>query len=254
MDGPALRRRLRRDLLAGVAFFLPLALLSIVLYGFGTLLYRAVLWVDDLLGTLGVQGPVATTLAVLTGVVVVPLVLVVTGTVLRHRYGERLAESVDGLLQRIPGVGPIYAELRRSRHVISGEGRAFREVVSLELTDGVDILAFVVGHDSGADWTGGERRVTVYVPLAPNPTVGGHLLAVRDDRLTETNLGVRSALGVVVTVGASDPETVEPPIAGLYPEIETVESTGAMGEVTGEDGDGNATGDGNRGLSSTSGT
>lgn len=220
------RTRLRRDLFAGLAFFLPLALLAVVLYGLALVGFRGLWWFDGVLGTLGVRGPVATTLAVAGAVVAVPLVLVAAGALLRHRYGEQAAGAVDALVERVPGVGPVYAELGRSREVFAGEGKAFREVVSLEFADGVDVLAFVVGRETGADWTG-EGRVTVYVPMAPNPTVGGHLLAVRADRVTPTDLTVRSALAVLVTMGTSDPEAEDPPVTTLYRGMGVVDERGA---------------------------
>ncbi len=151
--------------------------------------------------------------------------LVATGLVLQYRYGELAGAAVDAVVERVPVLGPIYHSLEQSRQVLTEEG--FSEVVSLELADGVDVLAFVVGRGSGADWTAGDRRVTVFVPLAPNPTVGGHLLAVRSERVSTTGLGVRGALTVLATVGASRPDAsdtetaseTDPPVAGLYREL-----------------------------------
>jgi uncharacterized membrane protein len=219
------RRRLRRDLLSGLAFFLPLVLLALVAWGVIGVGYRMALRVDRTLGLLGIEGALATTLAV-TGVLAgLPLLLVATGALLRHRYGDALVGAIDSGIERIPGLGPIYVELRRSRQLVAGDGAsAFREVVAVEFADGVDMLGFVVGRHRGADWTQtAEDRVTVYVPMAPNPTVGGHLLAVREERVRETDLTVRQALAILVTVGTSDPEAAEPPLAGLYNDVETVE-------------------------------
>jgi len=218
------RRRLRRDLLSGLAFFLPLVLLALVAWGVIGVGYRTALRVDRTLGLLGIEGALATTLAV-TGVLAsLPLLLVATGALLRHRYGDALVGAIDSGIERIPGLGPIYVELRRSRQLVAGDGAsAFREVVAVEFADGVDMLGFVVGREDGADWTSGSQRVTVYVPLAPNPTVGGHLLAVKHERVSETGLTVRQALAILVTVGTSDPAVSEPPLSGLYNDVETVE-------------------------------
>ena len=218
------RMRLRRDLLSGVAFFLPLILLGLVAYGLVQFVYGTGLWFSGALSVLGIHGTLATVLATAGAVVAVPLVLVVTGSLLRHRYGDAVVSGIDRLIERIPGLGPIYVELRRSRRLVAGDGRAaFREVVAVEFADGVDMLGFVVGREGGADWTSGPQRVTVYVPLAPNPTVGGHLLAVKHERVSETGLTVRQALAILVTVGTSDPAVSEPPLSGLYNDVETVE-------------------------------
>lgn len=220
MDWQLFRRRFSRNALAGLAFVLPLALLAFVLWGLSGLLLGAGARIHRAFDAFGVHGPLQSMLAVLVVLVAAPTVLALAGTVLRHRYGERLGNAVDVVLVRTPGIGPVYAGLRRSRRLVVEDGGGFEEVVSLELTDGVDVLAFVVGREGGADWTTGDRRVTVYVPLSPNPTVGGHLLAVRQDRVNETDLTVRAAVTVLVTVGAGDPENAEPPLSGLYRRLE----------------------------------
>lgn len=71
----------------------------------------------------------------------------------------------------------------------------------------------------------------VAVPLAPNPTVGGHLLAVKHERVSETGLTVRQALAILVTVGTSDPAVSEPPLSGLYNDAETVEDDQRVGKT-----------------------
>ncbi|PSP20137.1 hypothetical protein BRC62_00660 [Halobacteriales archaeon QH_10_67_13] len=217
-------RLIRRSLLTGLAFFLPLALLAVVAYGLGLVLLRVLSTFDAVLAALGVEGPAATVLAVGSLALGVPAALVATGLVVQNRYGALAGKAVDAVLERIPVIGPIYNSLERSRRVLTDEG--FSDVVSLALADGVDVLAFVVGQDSGADWTDGSERVTVFVPLAPNPTVGGHLLAVRPERITETGLSLRAALTVLVTVGASDAGDAEPPVAGLYRGLTEEELTG----------------------------
>lgn len=224
MPADPLRERIRRDLFSGTAFFFPLLLLALVAYGLGQTLSGVVLWFDGLLATLGIEGVVATTLAAGGVFGGVPVVLVLTGSVLRHRYGDSVARLVDRSIEQVPALGPIYAELRRSRQLFTGDDRAaFSEVVAVEFANGIDALGFVVGRDQGADWTKTpENRVTVYIPLSPNPTVGGHLLAVQAERISETDLTVPAALAVLVTAGTSDPDVAEPPIAGLYYEREDV--------------------------------
>ena len=210
---------LKRSLLAGLAVFLPVALLAVIVYGLAIVLLGVVSTADAGLAALGVTGPAPTALAVALLVVAVPAVLVVTGLIVQNRYGAALRAVLDGILERIPVIGPIYYSLERSRRVLTEEG--FSDVVSLGLADGVDVLAFVVGRGAGANWTSDTDRVTVFVPLAPNPTVGGHLLVVRPERITDTRLTVRAALTVLVTVGTGGggSEEAEPPVAGLYREL-----------------------------------
>lgn len=220
-------QQLRRNLFAGIAVVLPLAFIALVVYGIVLFGVRMVLRVHTALHTLGFQGPIAVIGAVSIALVGLPLILIVLGMVVRNRFGTKLVDLVDACCLRLPGLGPIYASLRHSREALTGEDvDAFNRVVSVELTPGVDTLGFVVGQKTGGDWTVEDRdRITVWLPLSPNPTVGGHLVAVEADRLTETEMGVNDALAALLTVGAGDLETVDPPISGLFKTVQSPSDT-----------------------------
>jgi len=211
-----LRSRLRRNLFVGLAVFLPLVLLALVVYSLAIAVVRLIVRLDGVLAAVGIEGPLATGLAISGAFLSVLLLLILVGTTARHRYGQLAVDTVDNAIERIPGLGPIYAELSRSRQVFSGEGpSSFRKVVSVELAPGVEILAFVVGEQH--DWAPAttDSDVTVYAPIAPNPLMGGHLLSVRRDHVSETDLSVRGALATLVTMGTNE-GVAEPPLSALY--------------------------------------
>lgn len=214
--------RWRRDLLVGVAVVLPVALVGAIVYTTASTVFGLAARIVALGESLGLRGTVAAVALLGAAAIAVPLALVGVGVAVRHRFGHRIVATVDSAFESLPAVGPIYGGLRRSRDAIGG-GEAFREVVRVELADGVHAMAFLVDRPDGtapaangagdADSTrpdrsaaealeaDGDDLVTVYLPFAPNPAVGGHLLGVREGRLEPTDLSVPEAIGILVGFG-----------------------------------------------------
>lgn len=233
--------RWRRDVLVGVAVLLPLALLALLVWEVASALVRAGRWIAGALARVGIVEPPLVAAVLLVAALAVPTALVAVGLVVRHRYGRRVVRLVDRVVESVPGLGPVYQGLRRSREVLAApEGDAFAGVVRVRLDDGVRALAFrvdrraeeVVGQAAGAaddaaapasepeaedgvashvDALDAPDLATVFVPFAPNPVVGGHLLTVELDRIEETDLTVPEALGVLVGLGSHD----DPPEPGV---------------------------------------
>lgn len=200
--------RFTRFVLVGVAVVLPLALLAWLAVGFGSTLWNWGTAIVGIAGQFGIEGTLPV-LGFALGLLVVLLAgLGLVGAVASHRRGGWVVDLVDSLILRIPGLGPLYGEFRRTRALIAPDGdRSFREVVLVELSADVHVLGFVVTSTSpdvsadvreDADWT------TVYMPLAPNPLVGGHLVHVSADRLSAVDLTVRQALSRLVTLDADE--------------------------------------------------
>lgn len=256
----------RRDLLVGLAVVLPIALVGAIVYWAASAARGVALHVVGLWAALGLRGTVAA-VGLLAGVAVaVPLVLVGVGVAVRHRFGHRVVAAVDRTLGDLPAIGPIYSGLRRSRDAIAGEGEAFTEVVRVEIADGVHALAFLVdrpGSTSAAaggsdtvrtedaagepptvgdaleDGSATDDLVTVFLPFAPNPAVGGHLLGVREDRVEPTDVSVAEGLGILVGLGPHTATTgADHPLGSFY----TLGGSGDREDATGENGDAPADG------------
>lgn len=214
-----LQSRLSRSLLAGLGVVLPIVLIVFLgwqLFQWTTGLARLMAAVPQALGITGVTGSV---LAGVTAVVVVVVGLAALGLVVRTRVVAWAIEEFDRVVERVPIVGQVYHGLRNIRAVLlDSDQTPFEQVVLVELADGVSVLGFTVGEaHARLQAARSDDAVAVYVPLAPNPTVGGHLVVVDPQTLTETTLSRTEALTAVVTLGAGEKQTAETlPLRGLY--------------------------------------
>lgn len=259
--GPLTGGRRRRDLLRGLAVVLPIVLVALIGYWAASAAVGVAGSIVRVGASLGLEGPLAAGGLLLTVAIVVPLLLVGVGVGVRHRYGHRVVSAVDRTLATLPAVGPIYSGLRRSRDAVAGGGEAFSEVVRVELAEGVHAMAFLVDRpeaiDSGVDGASGtadartgdrvadalsgpagDDLVTVFLPFAPNPAVGGHLLGVHEDRLRDTGLSVPEGIGMLVGFGSQSggPES-DPPLGTFYAQFgaESRDGDGSGGEESADD-------------------
>lgn len=236
--------RRRRDALLGLAVVLPIALVGLLVYVAASAAAGVALRIVAVGESLGLHGTLAAVGLLVAVAVAIPLLLLGVGVAVRHGVGHRAVSVVDGAIVGLPAVGPIYRGLRRSRDAIAGEGEAFREVVRVELAGGVHALGFLVARPAAADAgesedepapdstpdaedgrvarvlaTDGDAEdlVTVFLPFAPNPTVGGHLLGVSEDRVRPTGLSVAEGLGILVGLGPQREDTeTDLPLATFY--------------------------------------
>jgi len=222
---------LRRAFLTGVAVVVPAVITLAVLafafnavYDYLNLFSSAVVAVTPGDG-LPVIGAVSreTAIEAATPVVFVATILLLGAGVESSRYGERAVDYVDDAVERIPGVGSVYQGFRQmSDAMLDSEGGGnFREVVLVEFpTQDTYTLAFVTSEtpDVIADHADGEGEGmrTLFMPMAPNPVMGGHVVFVPDRRVVDVELTVDEGIRALVTSGvaleevAADVDDVDP--------------------------------------------
>lgn len=174
--------------------------------------------------TLPVVGALSRELVVevATPVVFVALILLLGAVVESSRYGERAVDYADYAIERIPGIGSVYQGFRQmSDAMLESDGGNFREVVLVEFpTEGTYTLAFVTSETpaavaTSADPEGDEMR-TLFMPMAPNPVMGGHVVFVPERRVVDVGLTVDEGIRALVTSGvaleevAADLDDVDP--------------------------------------------
>ncbi|EMA58231.1 DUF502 domain-containing protein [Halorubrum lipolyticum] len=218
------RQRLRRAFLTGVAVIVPsvitLAVLGVVFNAIYDYLDAFSTALVPLLpsGTVPVGGEVA--IEVATPVVFVASILALGVVVESTRYGELAVDYVDYAIEQIPGAGSVYQGFRQmSDAMLESDSGNFREVVLVEFpTEAVYTLAFVTSETPdavAAPAEGGEMR-TLFMPMAPNPVMGGHVLFVPERRIVEVDLSVEEGIRALVTSGvaleraAADADGVSP--------------------------------------------
>ena len=212
-SAPSLRKRLRSILLSGVALTIPLIVTLIVLQ----------FVVNFVLGSIG---PAATFVSRALGFGQVdPLVLriaavgtlvglvFVVGLVAHVRQGDEIEELFDAVMESIPAVGSVYTSFNEmTEMLISNDTRSFQEVKLVEFpVEGSYSLAFVTA-DSPAEVetaTDHDEMQTLFLPMAPNPVMGGYVLHVSTDRVHDVDLSVEEGIRSIVTSGVATGETHE---------------------------------------------
>jgi len=210
-ESPPDRGRLRRALLTGVAVIVP-SVITLAVLGFA---FNAVYNYLDAFSTAIVPLLPESTLPVgrevaievATPLVFVGSILLIGAAVESTRYGELAVDYADYAIEQVPGVGSVYQGFRQmSDAMLESDGGNFQEVVLVEFpTEDVYTLAFVTSETPDAvarPADGGEMR-TLFMPMAPNPVMGGHVLFVPERRIVDVGLSVEEGIRALVTSGVA---------------------------------------------------
>ncbi|MFB6176988.1 MAG: DUF502 domain-containing protein, partial [Halobaculum sp.] len=121
---------------------------------------------------------------------------------------RRVGGSVEGVVEEIPGVGSVYSSFdRMSEVLLDSDAESFQEVKLLEFPhEGIFSLAFVTAETSAGVAADAEMQV-LFVPLAPNPVMGGFMVCVPESRVHDIDMTVQEAFQALVTSGVAMPET-----------------------------------------------
>jgi len=176
----------------------------------------------------------------------VALVFVV-GLVAETTSGSGIERAFDATMARIPGVGSVYTSFNEmSELLLSNDTQSFREVKLVEFpSEGMYTVAFVTAEtpDAFRSATDNEEMTTLFMPLAPNPVMGGFVLHVARNRVHDVDLSVQEGLRSIVTSGVATGETGEVPpdgeligLGGIRKQaLDGVEDIGDWGARTADD-------------------
>ncbi|WP_224268768.1 DUF502 domain-containing protein [Haloprofundus salinisoli] len=143
----------------------------------------------------------------LTPVVLAGIILFVGFVVEGSKYGERAVDYFDAVLGAVPGVGAVYESFRQmSDVVLESDVRNFRDVKLVEFpADGVYTLGFVTTETPPrlTDATDHDEMLTMFLPLAPNPVVGGHLVHLPTSKVHDVEMTVEEGIRAIVTSGVA---------------------------------------------------
>ncbi|SDM56076.1 Uncharacterized membrane protein [Halogranum gelatinilyticum] len=117
------------------------------------------------------------------------------------------AQTFHTAVEAVPGVGELYRSFRRmSDVVLDDETETFQEVKLVEFPhEGSYSLAFVTADTPGTihDAVGEMDMQTLFVPLAPNPVMGGFLVHFSTEQIYDVDMTVEEAIQALVTSGVS---------------------------------------------------
>ena len=240
--------KLRQVLLTGAALTIPLLITVMILAFVVNFMLRtirpAVTFVTARYG-IGADLPsyLMETLAVFT---LVALVFVV-GLVAETRSGDELERVFDTAMARIPGVGSLYTSFNEMTDLLlSNDTQSFREVKLVEFPHSESYsIAFVTANSPPTigDATGHDGMMTLFMPLAPNPVMGGYVVHVPQDRVYDIDMTVEEGIQSIVTSGVATGDSDSKEYSGQLVDFQTireqardgVEGLGAWGSRTVDD-------------------
>jgi uncharacterized membrane protein len=144
---------------------------------------------------------------VVAPVLLLAYILLVGLVVNSTAYGERAVDLFDGAMSGIPGVGSVYDSFRQMGDIVlESDGENFREVKLVEFPhEDAYTLGFVTTEtpEPLAEATDHESMLTLFLPLAPNPVMGGHLVHLPADKVMDVDMTVEEGIRAVVTSGVA---------------------------------------------------
>jgi uncharacterized membrane protein len=198
-------RSLRGAFLTGVSIVVPVLITVYVLSIALRFLFDALSPVVGVIGGLGIGGQEeGVLLARALSVVLLVGAILLTGLVTRFRFGERAVGYFDGVVEAIPGVGAVYTSFRQMGNVLlESDNDSFREVYLVEFPyDDSYVLGFQTADTlDEIEKTSGEDMKSLFLPLAPNPMMGGFLAHIPEDRVLEVDMTVEEGVRSIATLG-----------------------------------------------------
>ena len=208
---PVGRDRLRRSFLTGVAVIVPsvitLAVLGVVFNAIYNYLNAFSSAVASVLPADALPIGRRAAIEIATPIAFVASILVIGVVVESTRHGQRVVDYADYAIEQILGVGSVYQGFRQmSDAMLESDSGNFQEVILVEFpTEAAYTLAFVTSEtpDAIAESADGGKMRTLFMPMAPNPVMGGHVLFVPERRVVEVDLTVEEGIRALVTSGVA---------------------------------------------------
>ncbi len=162
-------------------------------------------------------------------------VIVLVGSVAKHRAGERAIQVFDYTIARIPGVGTLYTSFRRVGDMMASDTiEEFEGVKLVEFSPEVYVLGFETNEAppavTNAMATGDV--IAIFIPFAPNPVTGGFLTYMPRERVTDLEMSVEDAIRNVITSGIAGEEESGRSL-GVGPASTAVHGQGSPGPLGG---------------------
>ncbi|QLG26650.1 DUF502 domain-containing protein [Halorarum halophilum] len=219
--GDSLRATIRGAFITGVAVIVPLLITAIVLAIAAQYVFTYLDLLSD--GVLGISRGTELTIPVgnlggvtvnredlielVSPVVLLAVIFVVGLFVNSTRFGSIAIDYFDAAIAAIPGVGSVYESFRQMSDVmLEDDTQNFRDVKLVEFPhEGAYTLGFVTTEtpDALREPAGHSRMLTLFLPLAPNPVMGGHLVHMPEEKVMNVDMTVEEGIRAVVTSGVA---------------------------------------------------
>lgn len=138
---------------------------------------------------------------------VLVLTVFVIGFVANQTTGDRWARRFHAVMEAIPVVGPLYESFQEmSDLLLDSDTHSFREVKLVEFPrEGSYAVAFVTADTASLVETAADTDdlITLYVPLAPNPVMGGFVVHVPREQVMDVDMSVEEGVQSIITSGVA---------------------------------------------------
>lgn len=198
-----MKKKLKQIFLTGLAVTIPIGLTLYILFFLIDIM-------DSLLKIIPLRYHPDTLLGIHIpglGAIVTVILIFICGLVTASYVGNKIVQSGEDLLYRIPFVRNIYQAIKRfSDTMVMDRRSSFKRVVLVEFPrKGLYTIGFVTGKPNLEFNKGrGQDYISVFLPTTPNPT-SGYLVIVSEDELVEVQMSVEEALTYIISVGIVTP-------------------------------------------------
>jgi uncharacterized membrane protein len=121
------------------------------------------------------------------------------------RASGRMEAAFDSMMSSIPGFGAVYSSFNEmSQLLLDKDTQSFQEVKLVEYpVEGSYCVAFVTAQTSEdiREVTGNPEMTTLYLPLAPNPVMGGYVIHIAEEKVYDVDMTVEEGMRSIVTSG-----------------------------------------------------
>ncbi|WP_424016575.1 DUF502 domain-containing protein [Halorientalis pallida] len=204
--GETIYDKLRQWFVTGAALIVPLVVTLLVIAFVLNFISNTLDPLVDAARFVGV-GPQLQELVLEAAAIFVLVALVVLLGFLADITERNFATVFHTAIEVVPGVGGLYRSFRRMSDVfVESNTESFQEVKLVEFpSEGSYSLAFLTADtpDVIQDSAGELEMQTLFMPLAPNPVMGGFLIHLPPDRVHEIGMTVEEAVEAIVTSGVS---------------------------------------------------
>jgi uncharacterized membrane protein len=208
--------RWRANFFAGLAIVLPAVISVVVIFW---LFFTASKITDTLLffidkkithesgGGVAGEGPMHWYWS-LAALLVAIILTSIVGLLARNYLGQRLIETVDDGLSRVPFLNKIYVATKQVNEAFaSGDKNSFKTVVMVEFPRaGMYSVGFLTSEvNAQALHATSEKLVCVFIPTTPNPTSGFMVLLPEKD-ITKLDMSVTDGFKFIISLGSISPD------------------------------------------------
>jgi uncharacterized membrane protein len=204
-NAPGLISRIRNYFLTGLVVAGPVAVTLWLIWWFVT-------WVDNLVRPfIPVAYRPETYLPIHipgTGLIIAFIALTLLGFFTANLIGRRLVDFGEGLMNRMPIVGPIYRTARQIfKTLFSNSESSFRGVGVVEFpSPGMWSIVFLTQSPTAeiSSHLPGTDYVSAFMPCTPNPTTGFFFYVPKRD-VINLDITVEQAMTVIMSAGIVQP-------------------------------------------------